>query len=186
MLLVLQNHCGTGVQCAENPDGNEWQAFWWTHKLVQSRKAKVLSPFPGSHWWVCPSCNFGCCSDTMAVGLCRGAAWCWVLGNAMGVLSQGRGQEGPSSPSCLGRGCAPSWVVKWVSAAAGCAASGVWREWSWRTLHSSAKTLLTLLTYSAALLGVWEAGHRWPLASWDHCQASLVAVFFPSRKFSVP
>lgn len=27
VLLVFQNHCGTGVQRAENPDGNEWQAL---------------------------------------------------------------------------------------------------------------------------------------------------------------
>lgn len=99
VLLLFQNHCGTGVQRAENPDGNEWQALWWTHKLIQSRKAKVLSLFLSSHWWTSPSCNFGCCFAV--VGLCSGAVWCWVSrewGCAMGEPSPGTGQEGPSSP----------------------------------------------------------------------------------------
>lgn len=109
VLLLFQNHCGTGVQRAENPDGDEWQAFWWTHKLIQSRKTKVLSLFPSSTDGLCPGCDFGFCSAVVAVGLCSGAVWCWVspAGGAVGGLSPERGQEGPGSPSCLDRDVLP-------------------------------------------------------------------------------
>lgn len=180
--LLFQNHCGTGVQRAENADGNEWQAFWWTHKLIQSRKAKVLSLFPCSHWWICPSCNFGCCSAVVAVGLWSGAVWCWV---SHGGAEPREGTGGPRLPILPGQGCAPSWVLKWVSGAAGCAASGVWREWSW-TFHSSAKALLTLLTYSAALLESWRQGTSDPWPADTTAKAPCSSCVLPHQKFSVP
>lgn len=167
VLLLFQNHCGTGVQRAENPDGNEWQAFWWTHKLVQSRKAKVLSLFPSSHCWICPSCNFGCCSAVVAVGL-WGVPW--------GSWAQ-RGDRRAPAPH-------PAWVGMCSLLAAEmslscCWLCCLWRERSW-SLHSSAKTLLTLVTYWAALLEGGRAqvtlGQRRPLP-----RLLAVAVFFPTK-----
>lgn len=182
VLLVFQNHCGTGVQRAENPDGNEWQALWWTHELVQSRKAKVLSLFPSSHWWMCPGCNCGCCSAPV------GLWWsCLLLGVPWVRQCLGEGQEGPSSP--------PAWAGQGMcSLLAGEMALSCCWLCCLRCLKGMQLESFSQLSRSSAyptdllssMQGGREAGHRGPWPAETTPKPPCGSSVPPPQRFSVP